>query len=146
MTKRESGAEHAAGRIEDDHRELRSRLEVLTSSADLAGVLSRLLELPKLLAEHFAEEEASDGLYEDLARRSPALGEKLDALRHEHREILEDLETLSRDIQHSPGPQAQLGEDARRSISRCAERLRRHEQTEAAMIADVYYTDEGGRG
>ncbi len=146
MTNRGTGDEHAAERIEDDHRELRSRLEALTNTADRAGALSSLQELPKLLGEHFADEEVAGGLYDDLARRSPGLADKLDTLRREHREILEDLETLSRDLQHPAGPQAQLSEDARRRVNRCADRLRRHEHAESGMIADVYYADEGGRG
>jgi hypothetical protein len=39
-----------------------------------------------------------------------------------------------------------LGYATKRGIDRCAERLRRHEHAESTMIAEVYYTDEGGPG
>lgn len=135
-----------AGRIEEDHRELRSRLDALTAAADQAGMLSSLQELPKLLAEHFADEEAEGGLYDELAARSPALGDRLDELRDEHRAILDELESLGRDLQRHPGTQGESGETVQQDIAHCADRLRRHERVESKMIADVYYSEQGGYG
>ena len=140
------GDDHPAGRIEDDHRVLRSRLEALTNAEDRRGILSRLQELPKMLAEHFADEEEAGGLFDDLARRCPPICEELELLRAEHRAILEELEALSRELQSAPEPSGAIGETTTLGVSRCVERLRRHERAEAKMIADVYYTDEGGRG
>ncbi len=137
---------HSIGRIEHGHRSLRSRLDALTGAADRAGVLSGLQELPKMLGEHFADEEVGGGLYDDLARRRPRLLAQLDVLRGEHRAILAELETLIREIQSDPAPGGVLSEATRRGINRCAERLRRHEHDESTMIVDVYYTDEGGPG
>jgi hypothetical protein len=139
------GEDHPAGRIEDDHRELRERLDVLMETEDRKGVLSRLKELPRMLAEHFAEEEGAGGLFEDLALRCPPICKDLDALRREHRAILDELETLSREMESHPDPHGSV-EETTRAVAHCVERLRRHERAEAKMIADVYYTDEGGRG
>jgi hypothetical protein len=146
MTERGRGEGDATGRIEDDHRELRSRLDALTNKADRAGVLSSLHELPKMLGEHFADEEVAGGLYEELARRNPGLEKKLDALRQEHRELLQELEALGGELPSAGGADSAIDEDLQRSIDRCADRLRRHEHAESEMIADVYYSDEGGRG
>lgn len=144
--RRPVAAEHEplVGPIEDEHRELRTRLETL--EAERAGVLSTLLELPKMLADHFADEERIGGLYEDVARRSPAVGSQIDALRAEHRAILEELEALSRAAQGNARPDGSVDENTMRGVARCVERLRQHEHSESKMIADVYYSDEGGRG
>jgi hypothetical protein len=141
-----TGEDDPAGPIEDDHRVLRSRLEALTDAADHAGILSGLQELPKMLAEHFADEEAVGGLYDDLARRCPSIFEEIEVLRGEHRAILEELEALSREVRSHPGPDGAISETTRGAVTRCVERLRRHEHAESKMIADVYYNDEGGPG
>jgi len=137
-------ADHPAGAIEDDHRVLRGQLEALTNAADRMGILSVLQGLPKMLSEHFADEEAVGGLYDDLAKRSPAVGKELEVLRREHRAILEELEALTRELESHP--EGDVGERTRANVNRCMERLRRHEHVESRMIADVYYTDEGGLG
>lgn len=136
--------DHPAGPIEEDHRALRSQLEALGEAADHMGILSKLMNLPKMLAGHFADEEAVGGLYDDLARRSPAISENIEALRREHRAILDELEALTREVQSDP--EGTVSETTRRGLARCVERLRRHEHAESSMIADVYYTDEGGHG
>ena len=139
-----TGEDHPAGAIEDDHRALRSQLEALTDAADRLGILSGLQGLPKLLAEHFADEEAVGGLYDDLARRCPPISGELDVLRGEHRAMLEELEALTREVRSHLGSDGAIDETMLGSVARCVEKLRRHEHAESKMIADVYYTDEGG--
>jgi hypothetical protein len=99
-----------------------------------------------MLSEHFADEEAAGGLYDDLAKRSPAATEQLSELRREHRAILEELEALTRAIESHLEPDGSISEATRADVTRCMERLRRHEHVESRMIADVYYTDDGGLG
>ena len=89
-----TGEDHPARAIEDEHRVLRTQLEVLKNAGDRLGVLSVLQDLPKRLAEHFADEEAAGGLYEDLARRCPPIYDEIKALQAEHRAILEEFEAL----------------------------------------------------
>jgi len=141
-----TGEDHPAGPIVDEHRMLRSRLDALTDAADRAGILSSLQDLPKKLEAHFAAEEGEGGLYEDLARRAPAVSEKLEALRGEHRAILDEVEELSRVVQADPGADGAISAATRDSVARCVGRLRRHELDESTMIGDIYYTDEGGQG
>jgi hypothetical protein len=140
------GEDHPVGPIEDEHRQLRGRLETLTDGADRAGILSNLQELPKKLAAHFGDEETVGGLYDDLAQRSPGVIDKLDALRAEHRSILDEFEEVSRAVQNDPAAGGSLSEATMGSVARCVGRLRQHERAESTMIADVYYEDEGGRG
>ena len=137
---------HPAGRIEDNHRALRSRLEALMDHPDRESILSSLHQLPKVLAEHFADEEAVGGLYDDLAQRCPSICKELEVLRGQHRAILDELEAVSREMQNHPEPDGAIRETTMGGVARCVEKLRRHEHAEAKMITDVYYTDEGGRG
>jgi len=132
--------------IEEDHLELRGRLDALADAASHAGILAGMKDLPRMLAKHFAQEELEGGLYDDLALRAPALCPQLDALRAEHRAMLEEFEALSREIHSQVGAEGTASEETRHAVARCADRLRAHEHAESSMIADVYYTDEGGRG
>jgi hypothetical protein len=139
-------ADHPAGAIEDDHRVLRGQLEALADAADRIGILSVLQGLPKMLSQHFADEEAGGGLYDDLERRSPAVSKELEVLRGEHRSILKELEALTHEVESHPEGEGSVSERTRANVNRCMEKLRRHEHVESRMIADVYYTDEGGLG
>lgn len=140
---------HPAGRIEEEHRTLRSQLDAVAAATTQSALLSSLLGLPKVLSEHFALEEQPDGLYEDLRTRSPSVVPRLDVLCDEHRRIVGKIDLLCANMKKRI--EADEAFDAIPSsiahdVARLLEELRRHEQEESTLIGDVYYTDEGGRG
>jgi len=145
----ETEEQHPAERIEEDHRTLRDQLDALGSATSRASLFSILLTLPKPLRDHFALEEQVGGLYHDLRARRPSLASELDALRDEHRLILDELDELCRKLeggQDADRPMQNIAEPMMRDLAHWLERLRRHEHAESGMIGDVYYTDEGGFG
>lgn len=141
--------EHPVGRVEEDHRTLRSQLEAAATATTPSDLMSGLADLPKMLSEHFSLEEQVGGLYDDLRSRRPALASDLDSLRTEHQVILDEFDALRRELQAQVDAEQSaetITETMRRDLTRWLERLHFHERKESEMIGDVYYTDEGGFG
>ncbi|MDP6980387.1 MAG: hemerythrin domain-containing protein [Myxococcota bacterium] len=136
-------------RIEEDHRTIRDHLDSVAAATTRTDLLAALVVLPKTLREHFEQEEHAEGLYADLLRRKPSVSSELDALRHDHQVILEDLDVLVGRLKgHIDTAEAgdEIAEPIVRGVMRCLEKLRTHERNESRMIGDIYYTDEGGFG
>jgi hypothetical protein len=140
---------HHTEQIVEAHRTLREQLDVIATMTTPASLLTGLLGLPEVLVEHFATEEQSGGLYDDLRARCPTMSTKLDSLIEEHTTILETLDDLCRRLKVSIESEREVDEitnSMKNGISRLLEQLRRHEHDESCMIGDVYYSDESGGG
>lgn len=139
-------------RIERAHRRI---LEVFDRQPKEAGELAQtraLLDtLPRMLTEHFAEEEGLEGLFEAMRAARPAIDPQLKFLCREHREILEAIETLERRVREleaglEPERRELLLARLRENVDALVGRIRRHEQAESRLVADVFYDEEGGSG
>jgi hypothetical protein len=137
---------HRAKRVEEEHDALRSRLDSVAAATSRSELLEGLRPLPKMLLEHFAFEEQADGLFDDLQARSPIAAPKLAALHDDHRVIIDELDALRRSLQSPADPEEKISATAMRELARWLEKLRHHESTESRIVADIYYTDEGGHG
>lgn len=136
-------------RVGQDHRTLRLQLDAIEVANIRTAVLASLLALPKMLTEHFALEEQSDGLYDDLRMRRPATTRQSDALCDGHAVILDVLDERCRRLKQRIEAEREIGEIAepiRREVRRWLEKPRRRDHDESCMICDVCYTDEGGYG
>jgi hypothetical protein len=140
---------HSPERIEEDHRTLEDQLDAVAAATTRTALLQGLRPLPRMLQEHFAREEQVNGFYDDLQLRRPSVASELEALRDEHRLILEAFRGLVRQMQERTDAEQsveEISEDMTSAVARSLERLRRHEHQESVMIGDAYYTDEGGLG
>ena len=140
---------HSPERIEEDHRTLEDQLDAVAAATTRTALLQGLRPLPRMMQEHFAREEQVNGFYDDLQLRRPSVASELEALRDEHRLILEAFSGLVRQMQERIDAEQsveEISEDMTSAVARSLERLRRHEHQESVMIGDVYYTDEGGLG
>jgi septation ring formation regulator EzrA len=141
--------EHPAVRVEEEHLTLRGQLDTIQAATKHAELHRDMLALEEMLLDHFAAEEQSGGLYDDLRKRRPALTSELDALRDEHQVIRDELDAihlrLNGQIEAEPTVEV-IPESMKRDVSRWLTRLRGHERKESLMIGEVYYTDEGGFG
>ena len=138
-------------RIVDTHQRIRSDLEVLEKSDDLDEVGVAVGDLPALLKEHFQDEERPGGLYDEIESLRPVLSPNLRSLRQEHREITRALEGLQRQLREVPeaargGGLQQLRDHIRVSKATFLELLHQHERVESRLVADTYYTEDGGSG
>ena len=126
--------------IEHDHHAIKEILERLEATTDLHILLSILEELRMSLVEHFAREEAPEGLHEIIASMSPNTVASLQNVLAEHRDFLVRLDRLieqARTVVN--GPMADILQDA----AGLAESLHDHEARETALFTDAVFTDLG---
>jgi hypothetical protein len=137
----ESPAAATRREIAEEHRTLRTLLERLEATTDLQVLLPRLDELRRLLARHFAREEAPDGLHRVVDGSAPHLTVSVQGLFEEHREYLAELERLASKVQALvEGPVAEL----RRGVAELCGKLHEHEAAETELLAGALYDDLGG--
>ena len=138
-----SGGEQDAIRLTHEaHRTIGVQTEELASSPDLATTARRLASFVEVLAAHFADEEAPDGLFDVLRLKRPEVHPQLKFLEEEHRRMMQALEVL----RGAAGDDDCSFSRMQREVATFLYQLRRHERAEGRLIADVYYLDEGGTG
>jgi len=138
-------------RIEVIHQRIRSDLGVLEKSDDLDQIRAVVDDLSDLLKEHFQDEEKAGGLYEELLSLRPVLDSQLEVLREEHREIMQALEALHRQLHElNKVTEADDLEERRGQIrvraSVFLQLIHLHERVESRLVADTYYIEDGGSG
>ena len=138
-------------RVEDTHDRIRKDLDVLDASEDLDEIRAVVGELPALLNEHFLDEEKPGGLYDELHSLRPRFASKLEYLRREHKEILVALGGLQRELDemddvHRIGDREQRLDHIRMSAAAFLQLIRHHERIESRLVADTYYSEDGGSG
>ena len=137
------GSAHPRGGTADiaaEHRELRERLDRLVTTTDLPVVIHELAGLRELLAEHFANEEQTDGLHTTVERTAPHLLPVLDHLLAEHVALL-----ASADAAHAAAVACWRGPAAEvlHLVARLAAQLVAHEEGEETVLTESVYQDLG---
>jgi hypothetical protein len=138
-------------RIVDTHTRIRSDLEVLDKSEGIGEIRAVVEGLPGLLKEHFRDEEKPGGLFDELRSLRPVFDAQLKFLREEHREILEALEGLHRELdavdeEVQAGVREQRHDHILTSAAAFVELIRHHERIESRLVAATYYSEDGGSG
>jgi hypothetical protein len=130
----------ARNRIAEEHAALSALLKSIQRIEAPGRLAVELEKLQTLLREHFATEEAEDGLHAAVDRSAPHLLPAVQQLFDEHRQFLGDLEGLVETAQAlSAGPMA----DLLRGVAELAARLHTHEVQETELFIDSVYTDLG---
>jgi DNA repair exonuclease SbcCD ATPase subunit len=112
-------------------------------TAEQPGEILKLAEaLEQALADHFAEEEKPDGLFEELEKRAPGNSFRLRSLRREHRAILAELDGLCARVRSMERGLSEIRKDADTLIHK----IREHEEAETCFVMDTHLVDDGGRG
>jgi len=138
-------------RIVDTHSRIRSDLDVLDKSEEMSEIRAVVDDLPGLLKEHFQDEEKPGGLFDELQSLRPVFDAQLKFLREEHREILQALEGLHRqlgaaDDEVQAGVREQRHDHIVTSAAAFVELIRHHERIESRLVAATYYSEDGGSG
>ncbi|HUK66208.1 MAG TPA: malate synthase A [Anaeromyxobacteraceae bacterium] len=121
--------------MEKDHHELGALVARAQRAAGPAALGSALDELKAFLARHFEREERDQGIFGILAERGAS--EEADALLHEHRTILHELEALVRAVGDGLSAK-QVGERARTLAGQLVEHERReHAMAERALSSQA---------
>jgi hemerythrin len=138
-------------RVADSHARIRRDLDALAETEDVAEIRAIVEVLPELLKDHFEDEEKPGGLFDELESLRPVIDSQLKFLRQEHREILEILEGLRRRFREADevtqvGELEQRHDHIRVSAASFMQLIRHHERIETRLVADTYYTEDGGSG
>jgi len=136
----DSEAGRAMEEIAAEHRALGETLERLEGATDPHRLLPELEKLRRQLQEHFAEEEAHDGLGELVGRSAPHLLAGLQRVLGEHRDFLGQVESITartRDL--VDGPLREI----RDSVATLVGQLRDHESRESDLLREAVATDFG---
>ena len=137
--------------IVDTHARIRSDLEVLDKSEEMSEIRVVVDDLPGLLKEHFRDEEKPGGLFDELRSLRPVFEAQLKFLREEHKEILEAVEGLHRqlgaaDDEVQAGVREQRHDHIVTSAAAFVALIRHHERIESRLVAATYYSEDGGSG
>jgi hypothetical protein len=137
--------------VDESHARIRRSLEALEASQDVEEIRAIVSDLPELFEEHFEQEERPGGLFDELGSLQPTIDSQLNFLRQEHREILQALEALRQRLREADeatqlGEVEQRHEHLRVSAACFMQLVRHHECIESRLVADTYYTEDGGSG
>ncbi len=115
-----------------------------------ARVLKDLRGVQECLARHVASAEAPDGLFAEVDLSHPTLARRVDRLRREHADLLQQAGALERRVEEfwcvEWAPEAEERPDTadiRRRAARLLAALRDHQAHEADLIFETFYTDIG---
>ncbi len=104
--------------------------------------LGQIQRLARELPDHFAGEEAADGLFAKALAVAPRLERRVLALRQEHEPLGTELERILQEARY-----AGVATDAWRSVAErfaaFAEAVRAHEIAEGRIVAEAYLRDLG---
>ncbi len=127
-------------KMADEHRELRQTLDRIDQESDLTALIALLRDLYAQLEQHFAEEEAADGLSQAIGDASPQHLRRLEQLFDEHKAFLATTASIMERAQALlDGPKAAIVRDTQH----LAHDLRVHEETETEIVMDSVYSDIG---
>ena len=130
----------ALSKLADDHRELRLTLERVEEAKDLTTLIPLLKDLLEQLKQHFATEEAADGLPLTIGPSNPQHLRRMEQLFEEHRVFLATTAAVIERAQALlDGPKT----DILKEVQHLSHDLRIHEETETEIVMDSVYSDIG---
>jgi hypothetical protein len=104
-----------------------------------ALVAERADLLRRALVEHIDLTEDDDGLFEDVVDRAPRLQHAIDALRHDHDTLLQDLDAARANL--TATPTAETVDAARVSLHDVITLVFRHRSRGADLLYEAYSVD-----
>jgi hypothetical protein len=140
LTGPDGAGQHSRDQIAADHHHLRTILEALMATAEVAQIVPKLEHLRVELVDHFELEEGEQGLAQAIGEAAPNTLNRLDRLFEEHRAFLSTIDgIIAQANAYLKGPEAELQSKIR---SLCA-RLEAHEVDETELISEAVFTDLG---
>jgi hypothetical protein len=115
-----------------------------------ARVLKDLRGVQESLARHVASAEAPEGLLAEIDLSRPTLARRVDRLRREHADLLQQAGALERRVEEfwcvewtTEGKDRPDTADIRQQAGRLLSALRDHQAHEADLICETFYTNIG---
>lgn len=106
-------------------------------------VAQRLGELLARLREHVQAADAPDGLLAVIDATRPTLVHRVDRLRRQHADLLQQAQSLHQQVQHHGDGEVPDFRDIRQRAMWLLNALRHHQAQETDLIFESFYTDIG---
>lgn len=106
-------------------------------------VLENLRTVVELLDEHARSAEAADGPLAVISAAQPRLLHRVERLRQEHVDLLQQARALERQIEHHGDDELPNYRDIRQRASRLLNAVRHHRASATDLIFETYLTDIG---
>ena len=127
----------------EDHRALKVIIERVRGTHDLHLMIPLLDELHRLLDEHFAREEAANGLYKTVSAAAPHRLERVQELLDQHGDFLKTVRSIRSKTKYLiEVTMAEVFDD----VETLCKGLEIHEASENEILSDALYRDLGESG
>lgn len=126
--------------LKHEHAQVQAMARQIGAAEDVVQLLPMLVEHRRMLAHHFAAEEATGGLYDSILEMGPHHEHKLTLLRGQHRALIAELDALQEHAKSEAPPTAATILATAHAIAR---RLGEHEAEENDLLLEVFNTDIG---
>jgi hemerythrin-like domain-containing protein len=106
-------------------------------------VIEELRVVVDRLAEHVRSADGPDGLLAEIDATRPTLLHRVERLRREHANLLQQARALQRQIEHHGDGEEPNFQDIRQRASWMLNALRHHQAVETDLIFESWFTDIG---
>lgn len=132
--------ERARKEVAVDHQFLEMGLSWLSSARREGAIASMIDDLSEYLKAHFEAEERRGGFFEAVVGAAPRHASRVEELRAEHAELLEQLAAVRGAIQ---APYKEASAEVLERVAAWVKRMRDHEKREGSLIQDAFNRDVG---
>jgi hypothetical protein len=106
-------------------------------------VIEKLQVVTDRLAAHVRSADGPDGLLAEIDATRPTLLHRVERLRQEHADLLQQARALQRQVEHHGDGEEPNFQDIRQRTSWLLNALRHHQAVEADLIFESWFTDIG---
>ena len=106
-------------------------------------VIEKLRAVADRLAEHVRSADGPDGLLAEIDATRPTLLHRVERLRREHADLLQQASALQRQVEHHGDGEEPNFRDIRQRASWLLNALRHHQAIETDLIFESWFTDIG---
>lgn len=141
---RQTRDEHDA--LLDAIRELEAALAAAAPGRERAWnqrVIEKLRAVADRLGEHVRSADGPDGLLAEIDATRPTLLHRVERLRREHADLLQQASALQRQVEHHGDGEDPNFQDIRQRASWLLNALRHHQAIETDLIFESWFTDLG---
>jgi hemerythrin-like domain-containing protein len=106
-------------------------------------VIEKLRAVADRLAEHVRSADGPDGLLAEIDATRPTLLHRVERLRREHADLLQQARALQRQVEHHGNGEEPNFRDIRQRANWLLNALRHHQAVETDLIFESWFTDIG---
>jgi iron-sulfur cluster repair protein YtfE (RIC family) len=139
MTSHDADARSTLAAQESQHATVRGLIAATRAASTASDLRPLLTRMSSLMADHFAHEEAEDGVFAFVLETNPMAGHAIDRFVAEHRDFLARASAASAALDSDPSGVV-------KAAHALCDDLAAHEELENEVLLQTHNEDIGGRG